>query len=406
MLKEQYQGWKFVDDDRFVCARCFDDYAIQEYISNNVESTKCWYCKRRSKTPIAAPMNSVLEVIGDGIRSEYGHPDNEGMPVEGGAYVFPTMWILEVLDEVGNPIVNEAVQDEIVDAFSDSLWVRRPLFGLSEDDRLRYGWRDFVKAVKYKTRYVFTIKKPKKSFIPSDAIPPAKMLDHIGQVLREVELVREMKAGAQWIRARQHNVTETFSSAADLGPAPRRKAWFSNRMSPAGIPMFYGAGDPDTAVAETYAPKAGEPAVVTLGLFMAAREMLVLDLTDLPAVPSLFDEGRRHLRSGISFLHDFVHDLTKPIARDGREHIDYVPTQVVSEYLRHVFKAEGGKRVRGILYRSSRKAGGICCALFFQSAHCCDVAPGWEQDNKKWLGFAGVTAVYKFGAPAEPADEA
>jgi hypothetical protein len=47
--------------------------------------------------------------------------------------------------------------------------------------------------------------------------------------------------------------------------------------------------------------------------------------------PSLFDEQRRHLRAGLSFLHDFAADLAKPIEKDGREHIEYVPTQIVTE---------------------------------------------------------------------------
>src|SRR2546422_504163 len=71
-------------------------------------------------------------------------------------------------------------------------------------------------------------------------------------------------------------------------------------MSPAGIPMFYGAEDEATAIAETYSPIPGKPAAVTVAKFRTARDAYVVDLTALPAFPSLFDDGRRHLRAPVS----------------------------------------------------------------------------------------------------------
>jgi hypothetical protein len=58
-------------------------------------------------------------------------------------------------------------------------------------------------------------------------------------------------------------------------------------MSPAGIPMFYGATDPDTAFAET-AAHSDRPGA-TAGAFMTSRPCLVVDFTRLLAVPSTFD---------------------------------------------------------------------------------------------------------------------
>lgn len=243
MIQEWDQGWKFVPDDRFVCTKCFDDYAIKAFIQDNAEERKCSYCNRRSTKPIAAPMNSVLELIGESLYSEWNHPDDEGIPYESaeGGYQFDVMDTWDLFDHIGDPTANEEVRKEIIQALIDQMWVQKHFYSLTEDKVLRYSWRDFVKAVKYKTRYLFTLKKPKKSAIPSDTIPPARMLDRIGKVINEVGLVREMKAGTPWFRARVHKLDETFTSAANLGTAPQSKAWFSNRMNPAGIPMFYGA---------------------------------------------------------------------------------------------------------------------------------------------------------------------
>ena len=34
------------------------------------------------------------------------------------------------------------------------------------------------------------------------------------------------------------------------------------------------------------------------------------------------------------FMNKFLHDFSSPIERDDRIHIEYVPTQVITEYLR------------------------------------------------------------------------
>lgn len=386
LLKQQEQGWRAVDYSRMVCAKCFEDDAIRNFVRNGATAKKCSYCRRRSKKPIAVPMNDVLELIGESLGHEYADPAHENAR-DDGEWVIEPKTIGDVFDELGPITENMNVLDEILGAFSGSAWVDKPLWSLSDGDALRYGWRDFTKAVKYHRRYVFLRPRKKRSF--SDAVTPDKMLDRIGGAINEVGLIRTMDAGTPWFRARAHDRGKKYTSAADLGTAPRKAARFPNRMSPAGIPMFYGAGDQATAIAETYTPKPGKPAAVTIGKFVTARDAWVVDLTALPPVPSLFDEGSRHLRAPISFLHDFVEDFAKPIKKNGRQHIEYVPTQIVTEYLRHIFRAEIGQRVRGVIYRSTRNGGGTCCVLFVRNKQCCEAVPGWENDKKKWLGLTG-----------------
>ena len=151
------------------------------------------------------------------------------------------------------------------------------------------------------------------------------------------------------------------------------------------IPMFYGAADRKTAIAETYEPARGADAVVTAGLFKTVRDLNLLDLTALPSFPSLFDEIRRHLRPVILFLRSFVQDLSRSVEKDGREHIGYVPTQIVTEFLRHRFRANKGRRVHGILYPSSRGEDGICCVLFCNQANCSEVLDDPYPEPKRWL---------------------
>ena len=133
--------------------------------------------------------------------------------------------------------------------------------------------------------------------------------------------------------------------AGKLGAPPLVKA-AANRMSPAGIPMFYGSSDVDTAVAEIGTHSDKTHAIV--GRFEPARELKVVDLTNLPERPSIFG-GDADLYHQVVFLQQFIKDVTLPVILDGREHIDYVPTQVFTEYLRYSFPAP----IDGIVFPSA-----------------------------------------------------
>lgn len=390
MIRQEEQEWDFLEEDLYVCAKCFDDEAIQQFIEDSAEGKECSYCEESSEDAIAASMNAVLDIIGDAVAHEFTEPANE-LPRDDGDWVFGEciMYIDEVLDELGWPTQNEDVAEDIRQAFSGKSYVKKHFFSLTDHEQLRYGWNDFVAAVKHRTRYLFTLPVKDETERGSDEIPPHKMLDEIGNVVGNVGMIQEMTAGTKWFRVRIHDPEEAFSTASELGTVPRDKAYCSNRMSPAGIPMFYGAADESTAIAETYIPKAGRKSVATVASFATARNFLMLDLTNLPPVPSAYDKGSRHLRPAIAFLTEFIETLTQPIVKDGHEHIDYVPTQIVTEYFRHVYKTPYSEPVNGILYRSSQNGEGVCCVLFFETYNCCEASNGWETDEKNCLGLRG-----------------
>lgn len=91
-------------------------------------------------------------------------------------------------------------------------------------------------------------------------------------------------------------------------------------------------------------------------------------------MPSLFDEENASERPAFLFLRNFAAAISQRIVGDGREHIDYVPTQVVTDYFRRIFKDDGKVRLDGLIFRSSRHEGGQCCVLFVENEHCVDAA--------------------------------
>jgi hypothetical protein len=82
---------------------------------------------------------------------------------------------------------------------------------------------------------------------------------------------------------------------------------------------------------------------------------------------SLYHEAGLAPYFDLVFVHAFARDLAKPITLDGREHIEYVPTQVVTEYLRFVMP----QSIDGILF-SSAQNGGVNCVIFCDTAGCVD----------------------------------
>jgi hypothetical protein len=69
-------------------------------------------------------------------------------------------------------------------------------------------------------------------------------------------------------------------------------------------------------------------------------------------------------REELIFLEKFVEAISQPVEKDGCEHIDYVPSQVVSEYFALIFQVSRGKHLDGIVYPSAVRPGGRNLVLF------------------------------------------
>jgi hypothetical protein len=224
-----------------------------------------------------------------------------------------------------------------------------------------------------------------------ELLPPDNLLELIADFAVAVGLVRTIPAGQTYFRARYQQPGETLRLPSEMGP-PTPEIAKQNRMSPAGIVMTYVSEDPATALGEV----ADEQGTYAIGQFRALRDITILDLAQLPPIPSLFAEISDTLpydpHKALRFLHRLADDISRPIARDDRVHIEYVPTQVVTEFLRTTKLPEGAK-LDGIRYRSSRRDGGISLVLFADRRNvkgASDDYP-WPKPNP-WLELVGRSA--------------
>ena len=362
--------------EKYVCSDCVEDYGLKNFILENAESNKCSYCgKENSHSKIATDINKVIIFLIECIKSEWGDPNDEGVSWisrDGGWVSAPVIDTYDLLvDKLEIGFNNNELFQEMVDALFDREWCQKDPHGLLPQDELSFTWERFSDQVKHETRYVFFRALGKKSINEPQAFFKNyyDILDYIGTIVSELSLIRSIEKGAIYYRGRASSSMKKYHSVEDLGPPSEDKAIYSNRMSCAGIPLFYGALDRDTVIQEIYDPSK-KPVLLSTVKFETMRDINILDLTKLPQIPSLFDEQWRGYRAVLIFLNAFLKDIAKPISKDGHEHIEYVPSQVLTEYFQHVHKFDDGEGLDGIYYPSSRCANGISCVLFFKDWNC------------------------------------
>ena len=370
--EEQDRGYSS-NEGITVCSNCFDEYGIQKFIKEHRSHNHCSYCDESGEEVIACELDSLIEHILESIRFEWGHPADEGLPYEtreGGWQVANVYNTWELLDDIGLGNKSEKIYDDICNSIHNEEWCERDPYSLSTDRTLIFGWQQFSSFVCNTARYVF-FKAENAEYDQGqhDEMNPVDILDALESIIKTIGLVGKISDSTEIKRVRIVNPSEELSSAKELGSPPSQFATLANRMSPAGISMFYGAFDIDTAIKETYEPTENDKKAIC-GTFKPTRELTVIDLSENLYIPSLFDEHEQDRRSYIRFLIDFISDFTKPIERSDRAHIDYVPTQIVTEFIRHVFKAEENSHIDGVVYPSSKNKGGKALVIFANSEQC------------------------------------
>jgi hypothetical protein len=185
------------------------------------------------------------------------------------------------------------------------------------------------------------------------------MLDSLGFIFKEYGNIHTRTANTELFRVRASKPSEEFTSFEALGVPPVGIA-SGGRMNPAGISYFYVALDEETAKAEVI----NRDTDYYVGKFTNNRELRLIDFISLPKIPSLLDPSLYDQRHNILFLYQLKDDITKPVSKDGREHIEYIPTQVISEYFRYRFRDSEGEGVDGFIYPSVKNDGGVNIVIF------------------------------------------
>lgn len=361
-----------------ICSNHFEDYAIAEFIEkNNSDELYCSFCKPKYQSNFVVSFDELMKFLMGGINYFYDDAANH-LPYESaeGGYQGHHFSTIDLVYDI-IPSEEENVIQEVLDYIEDKDWCSKYPFSLDEDEQLHSDWNEFSKILKHKMRYSFF----KSKAFDSEYSVMHEILHQIALCIESLNLVITLPENQIIYRARQHAENDNPILFEDICSPKIKYCTLPNRMSPAGISMFYGTFELETAGKEVENLKdiAKRPLLST-GKFKLKKGLQVVDMTNIPDIPSIFDEDNRIYLYKISFLKKFVHEISKQIERDKYEHIEYVPTQVITEYFRYVVPELAGYDIDGIIYPSAVCEGKKCCVLFFDNEQCKDVFTLRDED--------------------------
>lgn len=359
---EMYEMGLHSMKDTYVCSTHIDDYAVHGYIKRNAIKGICTYCKGNKKV---VSLKKLMFFLMEGVHHFYTDAvEFMSYDSKEGGYQGSTYTPYELVNElIGLEIDNYQLNEDIIDAIEDKAWSEPYAYYDSDGDILVYHWKYFKDVVKHKSRYLFA---QTNSFKTDTYNQNAyDILQEIGRSVRKFKLISHLPKHTELFRCRQHTKLEKITEAGQIASPPIEYAIYPNRMSPAGVSMFYCAFDLETAKLETIDLHKKGHTYYTSACFVTKDILNIIDFSSLPKLPSIFDQRKYKNYYSIMFLREFVSDLSSEIQHDGKEHIEYVPTQIVTEFFRFIFHEK--IKIDGIIYPSTKNIGSKACVLFFDN---------------------------------------
>lgn len=356
-----------LEQEKYVCRKCVSEPYLSSKIAEVCdEALQCGYCSENG----ASPLSFLCHLIEQAISIDYTNPaevlyyDSREGGYQGETYD-------------GNELIQEflpswtdrlELEIDVAQSFVSTLYCDKEPYRDSENEVLRLSWEEFVFSVKHKTRFLFFGGDVEAL---DERIHPSKILQKIGEYLLEFDLFVKKEKGTDFYRARVVEKSLNPSVAQELGSPPHEYAILPNRMTAAGISHFYSGFEESTAINETYVREEDDGSKkIVIAVFRNLRDFNFLDLTNLPTLPSEFDLESVGKRKALIFISELVDEFRKPIERDGKAHVEYVPTQVFTEFVQHKLPSIGGNKIDGILYRSSKDEKQIAAVVFADNSEC------------------------------------
>lgn len=358
----------------FVCPHCFGDSGLRrriEEIRPEFPNEKCSFHPRYKGVPIEV----VAEIVDTVFRSQFGIGDFGYDGEQRG----------EQLEQVVGELAQaeyeqaQALSQALID--NDDAWPpdgEEPFYeDLQNYVRIEHYssyhselWQSFCESIMHDQRF---FNSEAKNLIADIFAGVEQQRDH--ERRSPVYRIDPGTPEATFYRAR---IADNFSKRKEIADAPEKtlapppkRLRRAGRMNPAGVVCFYGAYEMDTCIAELR-PRVGS--VVIGAKFSLQRPIYVLDTTRFEApIKSTSPFSKNHLERMEQwiFMESFRHEIAKPISPND-EHIDYIPTQAVAEYLmnHHEFKRSGTtEKIEGIIYKSAQRLEGKNIALLGEAAH-------------------------------------
>jgi hypothetical protein len=350
-----------------LCPRCFGHRGLQSRIVElrpKFLHRKCDFHPTRKGIPV----EEVAKIVDEVFRSNYGFAldGNEGAGLESIMYglcgsaesnvvraIIDQLKLIEDNDYWPHDSGEDFYQEDVpYEPNNYALWTHSLLWDKFRESIL-HGQRFFNLSTKDQLKEIF------------DGIHLQRNTNRSGPV----NIIEPGMDQASFYRARITDSESVRKEIAQdivgkLGPPPKRKRR-AGRMNPAGISIFYGAFDLETCIAELR-PTVGS--CVTGAKFSITEPLCVLDTTQFQAPskdPNIFAHDHIRRAAQWHFMRRFMNEISQPIAPTD-EHLDYIPTQAVAEYLlhHHEFSLAGkSRKIEAIIYCSAQNPKGKNIAI-------------------------------------------
>lgn len=240
---------------------------------------------------------------------------------------------------------DDDLNDDIKSCFTTEQWISSDIY--DEDRSVKYAnqWDRFVNTVKHRSRFTFLATPEFKNIIQEKEGHSDDILSVLSALIVEQGLVKALPKGTKLYRARKVDDVKVEYAFENITSPPDDSA-FPNRMSPAGISMFYASYEKETATNECVG---GDSLGLIVGTFETVKVLKVIDLTTIPEQSFWVKNWQEN-----QFLHHFNENITKRVDPKDTNHLQYIPTQVFTEFLRYMFRDAKGEQVDGLIYGSSK----------------------------------------------------
>lgn len=351
--------------NKYVCSNHFDNVFIQQLIEEKGEPGICSYCGEKGIVRDMYGLGQDLmwrislffvDVNDAGLMLANSFYEDENEVIPGfkrvGDYIAPKENTYyespeEMMEDLDLLTDDSELNEDIRSLFSVEQWISKDIFEEDKNIRLTNQWDAFVNSVTYKRRFTFLATPEFKSLLNEKEAPREDILTGLRNIIIEQNLCKCLPSGTVVYRARKVDDANKIYMFEDITSPPEPKA-FPNRMSPVGISMFYSSFERDTAMNECVGD---DTQTIIVGTFETIRDLSVIDLTSIPN-NSFWMKGWQENQ----FLHTFNRNITLRVDPDDKNLLQYVPTQVFTEFLRYMFKDMDGNGIDGLIYGSSKSS--------------------------------------------------
>jgi len=355
-----------IDEEQLnICHECVGDEFLKKEIRVEGKRGKCSYCEKSRKV---VPLPWLAENISVAIEEHFYLTSNEPTPLEyalisdkesnydwerhGQEVNYLIQDIAEVNDSVANDVQaylsfysgGDPKDFEENPYGKEACYEERPpdTYGFEE------SWDFFRQEITFRARFFsqFAEQILDELFSNLDSLKTydGKSVIRIAGPSTENPFVFRARV------SQTHNsLDQILKNPVKELSAPPPKFAKHGRMNASGISVFYGATHAETCIAEVRPPVGSH---VVVGKFQILKNIRLLDLNTLSEIyinGSYFDPEFKGRKGHAAFFQHLVGELTKPVMPE-EENFEYLPTQIVSEYLAEKVKPN----LDGIIFDSSQ----------------------------------------------------